>query len=185
MTRQEFIDDICTWSDLISFCYDEDCDICEDIYSEDSRDDYINEHLVEWAQDYSWEDLYSKLDEIPDGYDYYRLDNYGDFECADDEMFDDYKDEVLEWMDNGGWWEDEEEEEYYEPPVGEEALSTTSDYDEEDLIPIEPEDISIKALFSSCSNQLKSINEANDRQAEAEEIDFAELVAVSVSVEVE
>lgn len=180
MTRQEFIDDICTWGDLISFCYDEDCDICEDIYSEDSRDDHINEHLVEWARENDWEELCGKLNDIPDGYDYYYLDDYGEFHGADDGMFDDYKDEVLEWMDNGGWWEDEEEEYYEEPTLEEEAYE-----EDEDLTPLEPEDISIRALFSSCSNQLKSINAAIDKQDEVDEIDFAEMLAVSVSVEVD
>ena len=103
-----------------------------------------------------------------------------EFHGADDERFYDYKDEVLEWMDNGGWWEDEEEE-YYE----ESALMKTEEEDEEDLTPIEPEDISIRALFSSCNNQLKSINAAIDKQDEVDEVDFAEMLAVSVSVEVE
>ena len=102
MTRQDFIDNINYWSELLDFCSDEDCDVCEDIYSEDARDDCIDEELVDMARNNNWRDMYNILDSIPDGYDYYRQDNYGDWVGVDDE-FDDYKDQVLEWMDDGGY----------------------------------------------------------------------------------
>lgn len=97
------------------FCYDNDCGICDDIYDDESKDDYINEHLSDMADDAdSWQSLYRTLDDIPTGYDYYRLDDYGEFNGLGDDDFEDYKDEVLEWMDDNEYWdEDEDDEEEY------------------------------------------------------------------------
>ena len=51
MTRNEFLDNVNDWYDLIDFCNDMGCEYCEDVYSEDCRDDYINECLMDWAHD--------------------------------------------------------------------------------------------------------------------------------------
>lgn len=32
--------------------------------------DDINERLTDWAQECTWQELYSRLDDIPSGYDY-------------------------------------------------------------------------------------------------------------------
>ena len=76
MTRQYFIDNINYWSELLEFCSDEDCDVCEDIYSEDARDDCIDEELVDMARNNNWREMYNILDSIPGGYDYYRPVSY-------------------------------------------------------------------------------------------------------------
>lgn len=119
MTRQEFLDDVNSFSDLIDFCCDERIDYCYDIY-----DAYnLNEILMERIADMSdWTDVRGLLRDIPTGYDYYREDGYGGFEAADD-YFDDYKDEVLRHMDrNGGWDEDEEDDEEYEEYESDDAM---------------------------------------------------------------
>lgn len=80
MTRQEFIDDVTSWSELIDFCYDQDCDICEDIYSEEAKDDHFNNDLVEMARNANdWEELLETLNDIPTGYDYYICNEYDEF----------------------------------------------------------------------------------------------------------
>lgn len=109
MTRNEFLNNVTTWGELIDFCNDEGCDYCDDIYSEESRDETINDYLVDWARNESWQDLFSRLDNIETGYDYYKEDDYGDWVGLSDDDFDDYKDDVLRWMDDNGYWDEEDE----------------------------------------------------------------------------
>ena len=47
MTRAEFIDTVNEWWELIDFCSDENCEICNDVYSDDDRDSYIDETVQE------------------------------------------------------------------------------------------------------------------------------------------
>lgn len=170
MRRQDFIDDITTWSELLSFCYDEDCDICEDIYSEDDRDENIDSNsLVEWARNNTWQELYDILEEIPTGYDYYWEDDYGDWHGADDDLFEDRKQEVIEWMDDGGYWDEEYEDE-------EDAYLDNDYEEEEDLEPIEPESISFTDLFTSCNNKFEKIEDIQEKEAQEEEKRFDSFV---------
>lgn len=184
MTRHEFIDEVTTWSDLISFCYDEDIDFCEDVYSEDAKNEYFDEELVNMARDASsWQELCDRLEEIPTGYDYYIRDDYGDFEGADDDDFDSRYEDVLEYMDENECWDDDGEDE--EEPVREEYV------DPEDEEPVEEEDVSIAELFTTCNSKLQKIDadtEAAARAAEEEDEeafnDFCAEVGVTVTVEI-
>lgn len=173
MRRQDFIDDVTTWSELISFCYDEDCDVCEDIYSEDARDEDIDNNLTDWARNHSWQELYDILDAIPCGADYYYRDDWGDWHEVSDDMFDDRKQDVIDWMDDGGYWDDEvdEEDEEIFDEIDEEFPE-----DEEDLEPIEPEDISFTDLLTSCSQKLKTIEDTQEQEAQEEAENFDSFV---------
>ena len=109
MTRQEFIDDILDMSDLYNFCantrgYDH---VIEDIYAEDALDDYVNNEVSSYTD---WRDLYNFLEDIPTGYDWYRIDYYGDITGIDDSEFEDIKSDLLDELDSDEWFEDEEEE---------------------------------------------------------------------------
>lgn len=185
MTRQEFIDNVTTWSELLDFCYDESIYFCEDVYTEDAKDDYFNDMLVEMARDAgSWRELYDRLEEIPTGYDYYIRDDYGDFEGADDDDFDSRYEDVLEYMDDNEYWDDDEEEEVEEEPA-------PDDEDPEDEEPVEEEDVSIAELFTTCNSKLQKIDadtEAAARAAEEEDEeafnDFCAEVGVTVTVEI-
>lgn len=180
MTRQEFLDDVYDFSELRFFCYDNDCGICDDVYDDESKDDYINEHLSNMADDADdWQSLYHTLDDIPTGYDYYSLDDYGDFNGLDDDDFEDYKNEVLEWMDNNEYWdEDEDDEEEYFPP--EEEYSEEEDDEEsceEDMQPVDE-------LFSLCSEQLRVIDakeKAEEQRSNEEFLAFTTEIGVVVN----
>lgn len=157
MTRQEFIDDIRYWSDLIDFCSDNGCDYCEDIYDSDAWNDYVNDDVAEMARNDGWRDILSVLqgyDEIS-GYDYYRRNDYGEWIGLDDDDFESYKDDVCEWMDNNDYWDEEDEE---EPPV--------SYVNPEDVTPLEAEDVSMDDLFLSGIEALKT--KQNDDSTEAD-----------------
>lgn len=109
MTRQEFIDDILDMSDLYNFCantrgYDH---VIEDIYAEDALDDYVNNEVSSYTD---WRDLYNFLEDIPTGYDWYRIGYYGEITGIDDSEFEDIKSDLLDELDSDEWFEEEEEE---------------------------------------------------------------------------
>lgn len=180
MTRQEFLDDVYDFRELMDFCYDNDCGICDDIYDDESKDEYINEHLSDMADNADdWQSLYRTLDDIPTGYDYYRLDDYDDFNGLGDDDFDDYKNDVLEWMDDNEYWdEDEDDEEEYFPP--EEEYSEEEDDEEsceEDMQPVDE-------LFSLCSEQLRVIDakeKAEEQRCNEEFLAFTAEIGVVVN----
>ena len=187
MTRQYFIDNINYWSELLEFCSDEDCDVCEDIYSEDSRDDCIDEELVDMASYNNWRDMYNILDAIPDGYDYYRQDNYGDWVGVDDE-FDDYKDQVLEWMDDGGYWDEEDEEEEYDDTdfFAEELArerETAQQFSDDEQV--EDEDFTVGDLINMCSVTFVAIQKDNARREMEESEAFNQYVNTNIPKPIE
>lgn len=142
MTRQEFIDNIDTVGELIDFCDEHGCYECEDIYSEDGMDDYINEScLGGWARNNSWRDLLNILNDLPTGWDWYHMDEYGEWYGVDDDDFEDYKQRVLEWGDNNYAWDTEEEEEDEELEEPEEPGCEPDE-------PFEP-DFSLSELYTS------------------------------------
>lgn len=177
MTRQEFIDDITSWWELIDFCNDEGYEeFVEDIFDEEDRDSYINDNLLDMARNAdSWEDLLSTLRDIPTGYDYYRRDDYDEWSGADDYDFNEIKDDLLERLDEDEFWEDYDEE---EEPLEEYA-------DPDDLVPVEDEDMDVSELFTTCASTLQKIDAA-DESVEPDPLDeFCSKLAVSVEVQVE
>lgn len=164
MTREDFIENIQSWEDLISFCSDYGCDYCEDVYDDDQMDDYINETLVDMARNSDgWRDLRNMLNDIPTGYDYYIRDEYDEFREADDDEFEDYKSSVLEWGDDGDVWDEDEEEDYYDDEDEEPAptLRSTgeSNNEEEDVV---EEGCSLKELFESGVDSLRALSEKEE-----------------------
>lgn len=186
MTRQDFIDNINYWSELLDFCSDEDCDVCEDIYSEDARDDCIDEELVDMARNNNWRDMYNILDSIPDGYDYYRQDNYGGWVGVDDE-FDDYKDQVLEWMDDGGYWDDDDEEDEDDTDFFAEELARERETAEQfsDDEQVEDEDFTVGDLINMCSVTFVAIQKDNARREMEESEAFNQYVNTNIPKPIE
>lgn len=185
MTRNEFLEEVNDYYDLKRFCWDYDCYECDDIYDTDQLDDYINEQLVEWAHDArNWQELYDRLNEIDVGYDYYRIDGYGDITVLDDFDFDGYKDSVLEWGDrNGVWDEDEEEEEEVDgdyPNVEEEpCYASSSEKDPEPEDPVE-DGCSLDELFSSGISQLQTIEIEEEAAAQEDSEAFKRFISITV-----
>lgn len=172
MTRQQFIDEVNDWWELIDFCNDEGCSYCEDVYSEESRDDYINEELVDMARNAdSWASLRDNLNDIDTDYDYYRCTDYGDWEGLGDYEFRDYKEDVLEWADEQDIWEDDEEE-----PLPEDV----EDDNGTDFVADEP--ISIGELMGVCSSQLQQIGTDKKAETAADDEAFEVFVAGCVTI---
>ena len=109
MTRQEFIDSVRTWSDLLSFCYDYDCNVCENIISHGELAEYIADDFANFSHDYRWIDIRDWLNSIDDNAGYYYRDGSFDYTSVDGD-FQDYKDDVLSWCDEDASIFDEDDE---------------------------------------------------------------------------
>lgn len=163
MTRQEFIDGVTSLHELIDFCYEENLDYCDDVYSEESYNGRIEDELEERARNDSWQDVRDWLYYLPDRCDYYIRDNYGDWSEANDDDFENTKNEILELYDDNDYWDEDEEEEEIEEY-----------HDPEDEIPVEDEDVSFDELFTTCNSKVQKIvdDKTTDTAAEEETIDF-------------
>lgn len=106
MTRQEFIEEVNSFGDLMCFCQDEHIDICDDIYDAD----YLNHIILDCVRQMrDWESIRDFVKDIPPGYCFYREDGYGGYEDAD-YFFNDYKTDVMRYMDNNNAWDEEDED---------------------------------------------------------------------------
>ena len=156
MTRHEFIENINDWENLISFCNDYECDVCNDVYDPEQRDEYIDDNLYELVQEECWGEVRDLLNEIPTENDYYKNNgSYLDWTGLDNEDdFEEYKQDALNWGDNNDIWNEEE----------------ADDIDEEELDPVPEEDISTSELFSMCSERFQKfkgeVTELRDEEDE-------------------
>lgn len=168
MTRSEYINDIECWSELLDFCHDEDCDYCDYIYDEYTRDDYIHQGLIGMARDVScWQELLGILQDIPTGYDFY-IDDNGEFRGADDDDFENYKYDVLSWGDENEIWDYEENE-------SENIVNESELIEEDEDIDLD-EGGTVEELFSSCAFGLQEIKRDEEKIQEQEDNNFKMLI---------
>lgn len=159
MTRQEFVEDVYSWGDLIAFCCDEGLSHCEDVYTDNDKDECINEDLIEMARDASnWLDLLDTLRSIPTGCYYYRKDDYGEWYglCDEDSDFNDTKDEILNYCDENNIWDEE---------VEESELEETEEATDDDTFEVD-ESASVEELMSVCNSQLQRIKQESENEDE-------------------
>lgn len=152
MTRDEFLE-ISEWADLVDFCYENNLYMCDDVYDDGQKDEWINDRLYDWARELNWRELYDRLNEIPDSSDWYILDDYGDFCEAGDEEFEEYKENILEAADENGLFDDEEEE--YEEDSLEDYTLDEDETEEEEFVPEMPFD----TLYRQSPNTQEDKNE--------------------------
>lgn len=168
MTRQEFIDDVTTFWELRDFCEEQGCEICDDIYDEDSYNEYIDECTYDWVRNESWQDLLNILEGLPSGFDYYRRDSYGDWEGLYDNDLEDYKNEVLSWVDEYGEWDEDDEGEGEEDESESEQIYTDEFTGEIIPSPL-PDPIDFSNWFDSCRDDyeqtVQECEEADEEEA--------------------
>ena len=136
MTRQEFLDDVTTFDELHSFCIDIGYDLQEHgAYSEEEYNDYIEEDIYDAVRDNSWREMRNWLSSLPDGYDFYFRDDWGEWEGRSYEDIDDLKESVLEYADENDFFdiEDEDVEEEYVEETAEEEVEEEPEDDLEDI----------------------------------------------------
>lgn len=132
MTRQEFIDGVRDIQELMDFINenDIDCNLRDVIYTGDEADDYLDEHLVYMAREYSWTDLRDILREIYLNFDEYYIRDGDNFYEYDDYNFEDDKMAVLDEVDAyyPEIWETEELSDDAEDEESEEEFDTSMDF---------------------------------------------------------
>ncbi len=169
MTRQQFLEEIDGWGELINFCYEEGCDLCDNIYDEDGKDSFYNDLLVDMASDADgWQDLFRDLSNIPEGDDYYILDGYsGDMRIADYDDFQEIKNQVLEWGNDGEIWVEDCDE--HPEELAEEEIN-----DEDQDIETLPPDV----LFTSGAEILTVIKSVEKAKASEEAYALEQLLTI-------
>ena len=110
-------------------------------------------------------------------YYYYRRNSAFDYDGLDDDDFEDYKEDVLEWGDDYGAWDDEEEEDEEYADADDDFLDSLEEEPDEDET-IEEEDFSIDDLIGMCSVVFVAIqNDEVEKQQEEDEA-FAQLLSM-------
>ena len=171
MTRQYFVDEVCTWSELFDVVNDYDLyEFVEDIVSDDGRNDEINECLVDWAREYSWNELLDTLRSLDnDGEsDWWVRSDYGEWYTTEDgdDTFEEKKADILQELDDREVWEDADEE-------SEEIEAEDIELEPEEEFEIEDGE-AVDALFVECSTAFKSIVKRSEEEKEAADKEFAE-----------
>ena len=113
MTRTEFINDIQCWDDLMDFCSGYDCNVCEDIIPYISLNRNLGEDFTMYGDEYDWDDIRDWLNNIDENANYYYRSGSFEYESVDNQ-FESYKDDVLEWGDEGDVWDPEDEDEDFD-----------------------------------------------------------------------
>lgn len=161
MTRTDFIHNITTWEELLDFCNEYDCGLCDEIVEDNDRDDEIDADVEEAIRNQRWYDINGYLDNIPTGYNYYRRNGSFDYVGLDDADFETYKDEILDWGDSEEIWDDEVDEDYDVFAEQEEAVDG-------EPAP-EPEDFTVSDLIGMCCLALATIEHNNAQLMREEE----------------
>ena len=145
MTREEFLRDVTNFSDLKSFCYDMDIGLLDDVYDEGGRDAEINEWLCYNVRDYDWEDIRDRLAGIPTGDGWFYENGWDDWDVLDENEFESYKQEVLEYCDEASLWDDPDAENEDDPPYDDPSYASSIP---SDAFPI-PADLDFLSLLAS------------------------------------
>ena len=151
---------------MLDFCSTENCEICDGIYDDEQMSTEIDEYLSENVRSWNWRELRDALNDIDTSSEFYRYDGALDFVSVDDD-FCDYKDEVLDWMDEGGWWDEddtaEEQPDEYEPE-NVDLFSVVDDEEEveEEEESVADEDFSVGKLMEMCSVEYLEFQRANE-----------------------
>lgn len=108
MTRQEWIDDMTDFGDLQIFCNDYG-------YQEREAEQIVSDYdYASWIEDdirnsdYGWRSLRDSLNELPEGYDYYRCNGGLDYEGLTQSDFENWKSDLLDELDGDGFFDEEE-----------------------------------------------------------------------------
>ena len=174
MTREEFLHNVTDFYALKEFCYDECCDACDDIVDDDSRDQQISEQVADDFRYHNWRDVQSFLYNLDDSHsDYWFYNDWGEWVRLDDDDFERYKNEVLEWADEHGVFEEEH---------GAAPADSAEPPEESEPERFADEDISVGDLFSSSGGVLEKARAAAREAEETERIRAAHDEAVKNDV---
>lgn len=144
MTRSEFLEDVTDFGDLKNFCDDNGIDICDCVMDREYFDEIIMDRIRERGYFETWQEVYRFLRDLPDGAAYYIENDYGELNEAFEDDFENYKQEVLERMDERGEWDPEDIDEDIED-VEDEAADDGYTPIHKPVAKEDPEDMEITA----------------------------------------
>lgn len=159
MTRTEFIEDVNDFYDLKRFCDDEGSSICDEIFCGDELRERVSDDLESLARNYTWDELRDYLNEVPEDNDWYDW----DFRRVD-YLFDNYKDDVLEWGDDNGIWDEEAEDEDGEEETGDEIIDLGG--------------YNAVEMFYDCQDDFRGINLSMEHERQEMDEQFMKLIVV-------
>ena len=132
LTRTEFINCIESWDDLIGFCINVSCEICDNVIDRESLDEAIEDDIIEAVEGgMSWLEVRERLCGIDTGYAYYEVEGYMCFKGLSGMDFQSYKRKVASWGNEYNIWDyDDDEEEVAE----DQSFSSDTEFSVYDLI---------------------------------------------------
>lgn len=120
----------------------------------------------------SWQEIRDRLNDLDTSYDYYVNDGYMIYNGLDnDDDFEEFKSNVLDWMDSYGEW-DEDEEDTGCLPEDEDTANQNS----EDTAPLEVE-FAVTELISMCITDIKIKKSAEDAERRREQVEIDRALA--------
>lgn len=114
MTKAEFYEDVDSISELISFCERFDCfHIVEDLKESSDFDAWVWDQMDELSRHWYWTELRDVLADLdqPMG-DYFLPGDNLNYSEPDESDLNDYKDQVVDYLDYGFWDDDEDDDEW-------------------------------------------------------------------------
>lgn len=111
MTKNQFVQEVTNWSELIDFCWINDFDFCSDVVSADDRDELICDHIRDFiCGHFSWHELFLLLDQESSNmeFEYYRCNGILDFDGLEQEDFEWTLENVIRQLDAANWWDSED-----------------------------------------------------------------------------
>lgn len=116
MTKQEFYEDYGTcFSDAVAFMYENGFEEYRwdtlGVESQYSYDEWVDNRLSEMVGGETWQDITEWLNGLPDGYDWYKIDNYGDVYGYDDCDWERDVDDFVEFLDDNGFFDEDDDDE--------------------------------------------------------------------------
>ena len=169
MTRNEFIESVHDWESLIDFATEIECDVCDELVLGSILSSRISDDLDDYAYDYDWTDIRRWLMDIQNGHDCYRREACFEYSALDEDDFDGYKADVINYADRYNEWDEDEDEEYDDEYSDEEEDEDEID-DEEFEVP--DEEFSVSDLFGFCTEKLAEVAQEEEAERKAEDEAF-------------
>lgn len=172
MTREEFLDAVDSYYELINMDNEYSMGVCDDLVLGEGLDEAIAEDFR--YTDYGWVDIRSWLNDIEEGYECYKRVGSFEYEYLTDGDFEDYKSEMLRCMIDNGYIDDDEDE--TEEEEDEEVYYVLADGEDIESDEPEPpeEDIAVAELFSICNSNFRVLKDEDANKRDVDDTDEAD-----------
>ena len=166
MTRNEFIENVTTWWELKDICGEYGCNYLDDVYNDEERDEYIEDYLNHYANEHCWRDLRDRLCDIPDGDGFFQYNYWDDWYELGNNDFENYKGDVLEWMDDNEMFDEEEDDTDMIEDEGLDAVLLAVSCQSDFLSVVENEKKQKEESQRQIEESIRKMKEAEDRMVE-------------------